>query len=101
MRITQKDLEGAVRRINIITHSPLESYSKSKDGKYVAKIGNYHLSYAYGGVTLHRMNNSSGGVTDPLRVGYVSKKELYTALHSFIAGLESVELPKNRIEIGE
>lgn len=65
MRITQKDLEAVVKRINLITKSPLAPYSKDKNGVRKANIGNYHLSYAYGGVSLQRMDSDGGGVTLP------------------------------------
>lgn len=89
MKITQKDLEAVVRRINLITESPLESYVKDSNGKFKAQIGNYHVSGAYGGVSLHRMHNESGGVTTPLNCGYVTKKELYNLMQAFINGLQT------------
>ncbi len=87
-RVTQKDLEAIVLRINRITKSPETSYTKSKTGKYVSNIGNYHLNGAYGGWTLHRMDNEKGGIEDVLRCGYVSKRELQKLLFAFIAGLD-------------
>lgn len=87
-RITLQNLEAVVKHINIMTNSPLESYTK-KDGKYVANIGNYHLDGAYGGYALRRMVNEDGGISDVLRVGYATKRELYNAMHAFIAGLEA------------
>lgn len=96
-RVTIKDLEAIVKRINIITNSPLESYTaiENKDGtrKLQSNIGNYHLSWAYGGVCLHRMHNDAGGVTTPLNSGHVSKKELQKLLFAYIAGL--VKYDKN------
>lgn len=88
-RITLANLEAIVKRINMMTNSPLEPYTKLKNGKFVANIGNYHLDGAYGGYALHRMDNKGGGVQDVLRVGHVSKPDLYYQLHSFIAGLEA------------
>lgn len=87
MRITEKDLEAVVKRLNLITNSPLQSYVKDSSGKLLAQIGNYHLSYAYGGVCLHRMNNESGGITTPINPVHVSKKELYGLIQSYICGL--------------
>lgn len=88
MRITQKDLEAVVARLNTITNSPQEPYVKdSKTGKLTAQIGNYHLSYAYGGVSLHRMANNGGGVTDVLNSGHISKKDLYSLMQAFIKGM--------------
>lgn len=82
MRITEKDLEAVVLRINNITNSPVKPYF---DGK--AQIGNYHLSHAYGGVSLHRMHNEAGGVTTPLNCGHISKRELYNLMQAYISGL--------------
>ena len=90
-RITDKDLQAIVNRINLITNNPIEPWFKkvTKDKTiFRSNIGNYHLGYAYGGVTLHRMMNESGGIEDVLRIGYTSKRELYNNLHSFITGLE-------------
>ena len=87
-RITDRDLEAVCRRINIITDSPLSPYVKDAEtGRHVAQIGNYHISHAYGGVCLHRISNESGGITTPLNVGHVPKRELYHMMHAYIAGL--------------
>jgi hypothetical protein len=90
-RVTLKDLESIVNRINRITNSPEASWTKDKSGKLRSNIGNYHLDGAYGGWTLHRMSNESGGVEDVLRVGYVSKPELQRLLFAFESGLNSKE----------
>jgi len=91
MRITNKDLEAVVRRLNLITNSPTEAYSMITKGdnlgKYKANIGSYHLSYAHGGVCLHRMDNESGGVTTPINSGHVSKRELYGLMQAYIQGI--------------
>lgn len=84
--ITDKDLQSAIDRINRVTGSPAQLYDNGK-----ACIGNYHLSYAYGGVCLHRMYNESGGVSSPLGGGYGTKRELFNKLHAYIAGLESAK----------
>jgi hypothetical protein len=82
-RVTEKDLQAIVDRINRITGSPSAPYI---DGK--AQIGNYHLSHAYGGVALHRMYNDAGGVTSPLSTGHIPKRELAGLMYAFINGLE-------------
>lgn len=86
-RIKQSDLETLVHTINTLTDSPLESHTKQADGTYKANIGHYCLSYAYGGVNLHRIVSDGGGVTTPLGGGYHTKRELYYRLQSFIHGL--------------
>jgi len=87
-RVTDKQLQAVVDRLNRLTGSPLEPYAKEGD-KYAAQVGNYHLSHAYGGVCLHRMHNESGGVSSPLSTGHVSKRELLGLLHAYISGIES------------
>lgn len=83
--ITLKILEAVVKRINTMTSNPTEAYSKVND-KYIANVGNYHLSGAYGGYALHRMHNISGGVSDVFQCGHVSKRELLNRLNAFISG---------------
>ena len=87
-RVTVKDLESIVARINRITNNPLSAYTMESPGKYVAQVGNYHLSQAYGGVSLHQMVNTSGGVRDVLNCGHVAKKDLQRMMFSYIAGLQ-------------
>jgi hypothetical protein len=82
-RITDKNLEGVCAIINRVTGSPEKPYV---DG--VAQIGNYHIGSAYGGVSLQRMSNSSGGVTEPLYCGYQTKRDLWNRIHAFLKGIE-------------
>ncbi len=89
-RITEKNLQAVVDRINRITESPITPYVR-QDGKCIAQIGNYHLSGAYGGVSLHRMQNQGGGIQDVFGCGHVPKRELYDRLHAFIRGIESTK----------
>jgi len=86
-RITDKDLQAVVNRINRMAGMPLEPYAKVGDN-YVAQIGCYHLSHAYGGVALHRMYNEGGGVSD-IFGGHMPKRELYGKMHAFLAGLDA------------
>lgn len=88
-RITEKMLENLVSEINHLTGSPNTPYSRDQNGKLRGNIGNYHLSYAYGGVNLHRMSNESGGINCPISSGYKTKRELYEMMHSFIRGIET------------
>ena len=87
-RITEKNLQAMVDRLNRLTNSPLEPYAKVGD-KYIAQIGNYHLSHAYGGVSLERMSNDGGGVTQPFGCGHVSKRDLYNRMQAFLSGLDA------------
>ena len=86
-RITQKDLERQVDRINRLTKSP-DTYSTVTDGKRVINIGHYHLDMAYGGNKLVRTVNNGGGIREISHMGYSTKKELFHWMNAFEAGLE-------------
>ena len=86
-RITQKDLEYLVKRINEVTGSPTESWTKDANNNYSANIGNYHLDYAYGGVSLERMTRTTGSVNMVSGNGHGTKRELYNWMRAFLAGL--------------
>lgn len=88
-RITEKHLEAVVARINRTLNAPAASYTRLSDGALVANIGNYHLSHAYGGVSLHRMVSEGGGVSDVLGIGHVPKRDLYHAMHAFLRGIDT------------
>jgi hypothetical protein len=104
-RITEKQLQAVVDRLNRLTNNPLASHTRVLDaplagdvpnkqgdarpGRILANIGNYHLSWAYGGVCLHQMHNEGGGVTTPIGSGYNTKRELYEKMHAFISGIET------------
>lgn len=87
-RVTQSDLEAIVKRINRLTGNPETPYVRPETGgSHVAQVGNYHIDYAYGGVALHQISNTSGGVRDVLRVGHVSKRDLQRLMFAYIEGL--------------
>ena len=90
-RITKKDLEYLVDRLNDVTGSPPEPHARNDAGQLVANIGNYHLSYAYGGASLHRTVNEGGGVSDVLSYGHVPKRDLYDRLHAYLRGYEQAQ----------
>ena len=88
-QITKKMLEKKVDYLNQLTGNPTVPWTKNKDGKFKANIGNYHLSGAYGGYSLERMCTDGGGVTTPLNTGCVPKRELFNAICHYINGIES------------
>ena len=90
-RITIKDLERIVLRLNNITDSPIEPYTKQPGGKLKANIGNYHLDGAYGGWKLVQMSTDGGGIIDVLSCGFVSKRELYQLIYSYILGISNIK----------
>ena len=95
-RITEKFLQAVCDRINRATNSPMEAYvfypaTETSPSGYKAQIGCYHLSHAYGGVSLHRMHNEGGGVEDVFGCGHVPKRELSERMFAFLKGLEAAE----------
>ena len=86
-KVTRSVLESKANTINKLLNSPLES-SRMVDGKWFANVGNFHISGAYGGYSLHRMVNESGGCFDVLTNGHISAKELAGLMSAFIYGLQ-------------
>ena len=85
MRTTIKQLELLIAELNKQLDRPLKPYIK-ENGKLTAQIGNFHLYQAYGAYGLHEMANEGGGIRQTVDLG--TKKELYTALHKLIQGVE-------------
>jgi len=81
MRITQKDLECKVARLNSMAGFDNPEYST---------IGAYCLDYAYGGVSLERYTNKHGGVRDIFNVGHVPKREIYNLMAAYEYGMDAV-----------
>lgn len=74
MRITQKDLEARVERLN--------EYAKQLPTK-----PEYQLSCAYGGYALHRGVNERGGITDVFGTGHIPGRELFQMIGAMILGI--------------
>lgn len=85
-RITQAHLEAVVTRINSLAGMPPAPYYQDAEGRYHAAEGVFHISQAYGGVSLHRMMRDGGSGTTDI-TGRMSRRELYHALHAFRDGL--------------
>ena len=88
MRITIKHLRPLVDRLNRTAGTPSEPWSYDEDGKIRSNIGNFHLSGAYGGHSLHQMANECGGVRDVFSIGHVPARALYDQIHAFLRGIE-------------
>ena len=86
-RISEKQLNAVVKRINEVTDSPEAAYTNNGRGKLKANVGNYHLEFAYGRVGLARMVNESGGVTMIFNGG--TKRELFDQMHAFLTGFST------------
>jgi hypothetical protein len=87
-RITIKTLRALCERLNRETDSPLEPYTRDATGRFVANVGNYHISQAYGGYCLHRMVGETGGVTCPLYSGHIPARDLYERMHAYLRGMD-------------
>ena len=69
-RIKQADLELLTECLN--------------DSIDLEKEGAYNLSYAYGGVSLHKyIKPGSTAVNDVFRCGHVPKRDLYNRIQAF------------------
>jgi len=84
--IKLEDLQRLINRINKIKKAPMETYKKD-DSKLIAQIGNFHISSAYGGHSLHCIVSKNGATSDVMQIGHVSKKELYNLLHAYLRGM--------------
>lgn len=91
-RITQKDLENLVNRINVETGNNVCSHTKNADGTYTANVGTYLIDYAYGGVTMYKVTNAGGGVSEVFGSGHMTKSSLYNHMRAFIAGVEERDI---------
>jgi len=90
-RITNKQLDYLVNRINELTGSPLATYTKDSKGQYKANPGNYHINGAYGGIKLVQMSNKEGGICNISTNGFGTKRQLYDFCHAFLLGIETTK----------
>ena len=88
MRITTKHLRPLVDRLNRVAGTPLTPYDTDADGRFHANIGNFHLSGAYGGHSLHQMLTEDGAIRDVFSIGHVPARALYDQIHAFLRGIE-------------
>ena len=88
-RITRKDLDNVVRRLNTIAGTPQEPYIKDEAGKFKPQANCYLIGGAYGGWHLEQMSSIEGctGIRTPISMGYVSKRECYNAIQAYISGI--------------
>jgi len=87
-RITQKDLERIVLRINRALNRPETPYGKDENGRFKANLGNFHISSAYVGVALEEIQTNGGGVRRVSVGGYEPKWALYAWCVGFLSGIE-------------
>ena len=89
-RYTQRDLDGALRGLNIMAGFTAEEadaplYAR-EGGGHRAMVGRYTLQGAYGGWQLQQVINEGGGVR-AITQGYGTKREVYHLIHAYREGM--------------
>ncbi len=82
-RVTEKDLEGVVRLLNVTMGYKGISYSE-KQRKYIGK--GFLIQTAYGGVQLQFANYAKSRGVRSVNKGYIGKRELYEYIYSMAEG---------------
>jgi hypothetical protein len=85
-KVTISKIEAHIDILNDELRCPAEPYDKK--GK--AQPGNYYLSQANGGVSLHQMQ-AGGGVTDVFRCGHTTKRDLLARIDALIIGIDTAK----------
>lgn len=90
-RITQKDIDGALRGLNLWAGlEPHEAdgtaYRYRADGTGAWIIGRYYVMGAYGGWQLVQVINEHGGVR-AVSSGYTSRRELLGIIRAYREGM--------------
>lgn len=86
MRTTVTMLENLVRRVNELTNSPIERFTKNKDS-YKYNVGNFHLYHATGIWNLCRYSIGGGEET----ILYArTMKSLEEQIQAFIKGINTM-----------
>lgn len=85
MRITKKQLQAQINRLNDLTGNKREPINDDRSWN----IGTYCLSGAHGGWQLQQVCNDSGGVKLPLgNTGHIKARELSMMIAAFERGIE-------------
>ena len=87
-RITNKDIDFQLERLNKLTNNPTSTWENSK-----CAIGNIHTIGQYGYTTIMQTVNESGGCKD-LASG-LTKREAYQWLRAAISGIYLKEKSNN------
>ena len=98
-RMIRAKVGALVARLNSITGSPSEPYTKDATGKFTANPGCFHLEGAFSGHKLARMASPSGASSDVLNTGYTTWRGLYDALDSYLRALEDVQRGRVTVKI--
>jgi hypothetical protein len=87
MRITYKDLDNKLKKVNSFLKFEQEPWSTNKEHKIVANIGTYYIGQAYGGYRIEQITNRGGGCRNISKRG--TKKECYNFLEGMLEGILS------------
>ena len=89
-RITDKDLDNMVKRINAAAGTPMNGWTQPSlhSSQHVANVGHYAISSAYGGSQMVQIVNEGGGERTISSGGYVPKRELYHQMQAYLRGIE-------------
>ena len=91
MRITNKDLENKLKKVNSFLKFEEEPWSTyefdNKEYKVFANIGTYYIGQAYGGYRIEQITNKGGGCRNISKRG--TKKECYNFLEGMLEGILS------------
>lgn len=90
MRITRKDLEAVVDRLNMRHFGTKESVTWP-DGKFNSQEGMFTVSGAYGGFSLHQYANEAGAVHDVFSCGHIKARDLYNRMQAALSMTWAVE----------
>ena len=93
--VTKKFLEAQIERLNRETNNPPTPYVREGE-KFTAQIGNYHLSGAYGGHALHRMETDGGGISDVFGCGHITKRDLSARISAMLCGIHAAYITTPR-----
>ena len=89
-RATLTSLQACVDRLNRVTGSPLEPWTRV-DGECAANIGNFHLDISYGQPAVYRMSNEFGGCQCIVSRG--TKAQVQEGIWNVIRGYELAKNP--------
>ena len=72
-RINERDLNNAIKDLNDKAGIANPAWNE---------VGSYQLSMAYGGYSLDKITNTSGGTTSVFNCGHIPRRELYNLIRA-------------------
>ena len=95
-RITIEDLKRQCEILNRHFGYALEPYStqiiETTGGEHQMSRPNpdvFHISQAYGGVSIHQMAKHGTGVRDVLSIGHLPKREVWNRMNAYIVAVKT------------